>query len=102
MSKRREPASETNDARGAAGPSGIRSQNLWVLRAVGRGGTRHGQDQPEESEQMSRSIAMNGTARARYRKEESLAMAREHVCYSTESDGISGLGTISITEEDCL
>lgn len=59
-------------------------------------------DQPEESEQMSCSIAMNGTALARYRKEELLPMAREHVCYSTESDGISGPGTISITEEDCL
>ena len=59
-------------------------------------------DQPEESEQMSHSIVMNGIACARYRKEASLPMAREHACYSTGSDGISGPATISITKEDCL
>ena len=41
LSKRKDPASGTNDARGAQAPRTFVAKMLWVLRAAGRGGTRH-------------------------------------------------------------
>ena len=40
-SKRRDLVSGANDARGAQAPRTFVAKMLWVLRAAGRGGTRH-------------------------------------------------------------
>lgn len=58
-SKRRDPASGTNDARGAQAPRVFVAKILWVLRDAGRGCHRHAWARMRRTDESLDSIERN-------------------------------------------